>query len=172
HAGLDVTFIARGPRYDEITRHGLHIQPDSQGRRIDLDHVQVTDSPAKVGPVDVVIFAVKNYHVAEAAAKITPLLRDTTIVLRGQNGVTAAARLATIVGRKYVLGYVTSQPHHALGELDGPVSSRVHAVCAVLKGAGVQIEGVDDIHVPLWDKLVNYAGGSPLFSAPVDFAPA
>jgi 2-dehydropantoate 2-reductase len=172
HAGLDVTFIARGQRYDEITRHGLHTQADSQGRRIDLDYVQVTDSPSQVGPVDVVIFAVKNYHVEEAAAQITPLLGDTTVVLPVQNGVTAAARLATIVGRKYVLGYVTSQPHHAMGELDGPVSARVHAVCAVLKGAGVQIEAVDDIRVPLWDKLVTYAGGSPMFAARVDFGQA
>jgi len=56
HAGLDVTFIARGQRYDEITRHGLHTQADSQGRRIDIDHVQVTDSPSKVGPVALVPF--------------------------------------------------------------------------------------------------------------------
>src|SRR5262245_57037936 len=138
HAGLDVTFIARGQRYDEITRHGLHIQPDSQGRHIDLDHVQVADAPAKVGPVDVVIFAVKNYHVEEAAAQISPLLGDTTVVLPVQNGVTAAARLATVVGRKYILGYATSQPQ-AIGELDGPVSPRVHAVCEVLKDDGVNI---------------------------------
>ena len=45
HAGLDVTFIARGQRYDEIKRNGLHIQADSQGRSIDIDHVQVADSP-------------------------------------------------------------------------------------------------------------------------------
>jgi 2-dehydropantoate 2-reductase len=172
HTGLDVTFIARGQRYDEIKRNGLHTQADSQGRSIDIDHVQVTDSPSKVGPVDVVIFAVKNYHVEEAAAQITPLLGDTTVVLPVQNGVTAAARIATIVGRKYVLGYVTSQPHHTIGELDGPVSSRVQAVCEVLKGAGISIEAVDDIHVPLWDKLVTYAGGSPMFAARVDLGQA
>jgi lactate dehydrogenase-like 2-hydroxyacid dehydrogenase len=39
NAGLDVTFIARGQRYDEIKRHGLHILPDSQGRSIDIDRV-------------------------------------------------------------------------------------------------------------------------------------
>jgi 2-dehydropantoate 2-reductase len=172
HAGLDVTFIARGQRYDEITRNGLHTQADSQGRSIDIDRVQVTDAPSQVGPVDVVVFAVKNYHVEEAAAQLTPLLGDATVVLPVQNGVTAAERLATIVGRKYVLGYVTAQPHHAIGELDGPVSARVHAVCAVLKGAGINIEAVDDMRVPLWDKLVTYAGGSPMFAARVDFGQA
>ena len=42
-AGLDVTFIARGQRYEEIKRNGLHIQVDSQGRKTDLDTVQVTN---------------------------------------------------------------------------------------------------------------------------------
>lgn len=171
HAGLDVTFIARGQRYDEIKCNGLHIQPDAQGRRTDIDRVQVTDAPSQVGPVDVVIFAVKNYHVEEAAAQITPLLGDATVVLPVQNGVTAAERLATMVGRQYILGYATTQPH-AIGELDGPVSPRVHAVCAVLKGAGVNIDAVDDIRVPLWDKLVTYAGGSPMFATRVDLGQA
>jgi 2-dehydropantoate 2-reductase len=131
----------------------------------------VTDSPFQVGPVDVAIFAVKNYHVEEAALQITPLLGAATVVLPVQNGVTAAARLATIVGRQYVLGYATTPPH-AIGELDGPVSPRVHAVCEVLKSAGVSIEAVDDIRVPLWTKLVAYAGGSPLLAARVDFGQA
>src|SRR5215831_12070557 len=145
NAGLDVTFIARGQRYDEITRHGLHTQADSQGRRIDIPHVQVTNTPAEVGPVDVVIFAVKNYHLEEAAEQMQPLLGDATVVLPMQNGVTAAERLATIVGRPHVLGYATSVPTMAIGELDGPVSPRVQTLWHILKGAGVNVEMVDDI---------------------------
>ena len=170
-AGLDVTFIARGQRYAEIKRNGLHIQLSSQGRRTDLAHVQVLDAPSKVGPVDVVIFAVKNYHVEEAAAQIKPLLGDATIVLPLQNGVTAAERIATMVGRKYVLGYATGQPN-AIGELDGPVTPRVQAIWEVLKGAGVNVAAVDDIRVPLWNKLIGYAGISPTLVARADFGQA
>jgi 2-dehydropantoate 2-reductase len=170
-AGLHVTFIARGQRYEEIKRHGLHIPPDPQGRRTDIDAVKVTNVPVEVGPVDVVIFAVKNYHLEEAATQITPLLGDTTVVLPVQNGVTAAERLATIIGRQYVLGYATSPPN-AIGELDSPVSPRVHAVCDVLKGAGVNIEAVDDIRIPLWNKLVGYVGLSPTIVARIDFGQA
>jgi hypothetical protein len=162
HAGLDVTFIARGQRYDEIKCNGLHIQPDAQGRRTDIDRVQVTDAPSQVGPVDVVIFAVKNYHVEEAAAQITPLLGDATVVLPVQNGVTAAERLATMVGRQYILGYATTQPH-AIGELDGPVSPRVHALCAVLKGAGVNIDAVDNGQID-GDTVSLYFNGKLMIS--------
>jgi 2-dehydropantoate 2-reductase len=170
-AGLDVTFIARGQRYEEIKRNGLHIQLDSQGRKTDIDEVKVTNAPSEVGPVDVVIFAVKNYHLEEAADQMKPLIGDATVVLPLQNGVTAAERLATIVGRKHVLGYATLRPN-AIGELDGPVSSRVQAVWAVLTGAGVDVEAVDDIHVPLWNKLVLYAGISPWLTARVDLGQA
>lgn len=170
-AGLDVTFIARGQRYEEIKRNGLHIQLDSQGRKTDIDHVKVTNTPAEVGPVDVVVFAVKNYHVEEAAAQMKPLIGNDTVVLPLQNGVTAAERLATIVGRLHVLGYATVRPN-VIGELDGPVSPRVKAVCAVLTGAGVNVEAVDDIRVPLWNKLVVYAGLSPSLVARVDFGQA
>jgi 2-dehydropantoate 2-reductase len=171
NAGLDVTFIARGQRYEEIKRHGLHIPPDPQGRRTDIDAVKVTNTPAEVGPVDVVIFAVKNYHVEEAAVQLKPLLGDVTVVLPIQNGVTSAERLAAIIGRQYVFGYATSPPN-AIGELDGPVSPRVQVVCDVLKGAGVNIEAVNDIHVPLWNKLVGYAGVSPTIVARIDFGQA
>jgi 2-dehydropantoate 2-reductase len=172
NAGLDVTFIARGQRYAEIKRNGLHIPRDVWGNTTDLDTVKITDTPADIGPVDVVIFAVKTYHLEEAAAQITPLLGAATIVLPLQNGVTAAERLATIVGRTHVLVYAPLAEVHAMGEVDGPVSPRVQALCAVLQSAGIAVEAVDDIRVPLWNKLVRYASSSPMFVARVDFGQA
>jgi 2-dehydropantoate 2-reductase len=133
--------------------------------------VQVTNNPAEVGPVDVVIFAVKNYHLEEAAVQMKPLIGDHTMVLPLQNGITAAERLATILGRTHVLGYATLRPN-SIGELDGPVSPRVQAVWGVLTGAGGQVEAVDDIRVPLWNKLLAYAGASPTLAARVDFGQA
>ena len=170
-AGLDVTFIARGQRYEAIKRHGLHIQVDSQGRKTDLDTVKVTNNPAEVGPVDVVICAVKNYHVEEAAVQMKPLIGANTVVLPLQNGVTAAERLATILGRTHVLGYATLRPN-VIGELDGRVSPRVQTVWTVLKDAGIDVQVADDIRIPLWDKLVTYAGVSPLLVARVDLGQA
>ena len=167
-AGLDVTFIARGRRYEAIKRDGLHTPPDSRGRSTDIPHVRVTTAPGEVGPVDVVIFAVKNYHLEEAAGQIKPLIGDDTVVLPLQNGVTAAERLAAIVGRAHVLGYATTLPAQAIGELDGPVSTRVQALREILTDAGITVDAVDDIRVPLWDKVVTYAGCSPMVAARAD----
>ena len=62
--------------------------------------------------------------------------------------------------------------NQAIGEWNEPVSPRVEAIREVLKSADIDVEAVDDIRVPLWNKLVNYAGGSPMFAARVDFGQA
>ena len=172
NAGLDVTFIARGQRYEDIKRNGLSVQADPHGRTTNIDHVKVTDTPAEVGPVDVIVFAVKNYHLEEAAEQIKPLIRDDTVILPLQNGVTAPERIAAIVGRKHVLGYATSMPVQSISEWDGPVTPRIHKLWEVLNKTEVKVKIVDDIRIPLWEKVVNFAGGSPMMAARVDFGQA
>ena len=56
-AGEDVTFIARGAHLEAIRKNGLTIAGDN-GDQV-LENVQITDNPEAVGPVDVVMFAVK-----------------------------------------------------------------------------------------------------------------
>jgi 2-dehydropantoate 2-reductase len=56
-AGHDVAFIARGAHRDAIRRDGLKIE--SALGDLHLKDVNVTDDPTQVGPVDVVLFAVK-----------------------------------------------------------------------------------------------------------------
>ena len=138
NAGRNVTGIARDQRDAEITCNGLPRQRDVRGNNTDLATVKLTETPADVGPVDVVIFAVNNDHVAEAAAQSTPLLGDATV-----------------------------RPH-AMGAWDGSVAPRVSAVCAVRTGAGIEVEAVDDSAHPLWTTLVSYAGASPLLAARLD----
>ena len=57
-AGHDVAFIARGAHHDAIRRDGLKIE--SALGDLHLKDVNVTDDPKQVGPVDVVLFAVKR----------------------------------------------------------------------------------------------------------------
>ena len=58
-AGHDVAFIARGAHRDAIRRDGLKIE--STLGDLHLKDVNVTDDPKQVGPVDVVLFAVKQW---------------------------------------------------------------------------------------------------------------
>jgi hypothetical protein len=56
-AGHDVFFIARGAHREAIVKYGLKVE--SVLGDLHLAKPNVTDDPAKVGPVDIVLFAVK-----------------------------------------------------------------------------------------------------------------
>src|SRR5437868_12973589 len=52
-----------------------------------------TADPAAIGPVDVVLFAVKLYDVESALASLPPLLGPDTAVVPLQNGVDSVAKI-------------------------------------------------------------------------------
>ena len=104
-AGHDVFFIARGANLAAIKANGLKLE--SKHGDLHLPKVNVTDNPKDVGPVDVVLFAVKLWD-TEAAAELTkPLVNDATRVITLQNGVDSVERLAPILGAEQAVGGVT-----------------------------------------------------------------
>jgi 2-dehydropantoate 2-reductase len=88
-AGQDVTFIARGAHLAAIREHGLALR--SALGDVLIRPAQASDDPAAIGPVDLVIFAVKLYDTEAAAAALEPLLGPGTGVVTLQNGWTAPA---------------------------------------------------------------------------------
>ena len=69
-AGHDVTFIARGAHLDAIKRDGLKVE--STLGDLHLKDAKVTDDPKTVGPVDVVLFAVKLWDTEAAGQAMRP----------------------------------------------------------------------------------------------------
>ena len=95
-SGQDVTFIARGAHLDAIRTRGLEIKSAKLG---DFTVKSPAESDtAKVGPVDVVIVAVKAYDNATALPMLKPMIGDNTVVLTLQNGVDSADEVKAIVG--------------------------------------------------------------------------
>src|SRR5882672_2012238 len=84
-AGEAVSFIARGEHLKAIKSDGLRIETP-QGELL-IRPEAVTDDPAVVGPVDVVLVAVKAWQVEGAAAAIRPMVGPETFVVPLQNGV-------------------------------------------------------------------------------------
>lgn len=173
-AGEDVAVVARGAHLEAIRRDGLQVRSPALGDftarlRADAD-------PAAIGPVDLVVFAVKTYDTAEALRLVPPLLHDTTAVLTLQNGVDSADEVAAVVGAGRVLGGVTyvataiaapgviaqTGVHRSIvfGEAFGDrlvISPRVQAIADVLAPADIQVTPVADARVPIWDKFVYLA---------------
>src|SRR3954465_9394199 len=95
-AGNDVFFIARGANLDAIKQNGLKIE--SVHGDLHLPKVNATDDPKTVGPVDVVMFAVKLWDTEKAAEATRPLVGPNTRVITLQNGVDSVERIAPILG--------------------------------------------------------------------------
>ncbi len=93
NAGHDVAFIARGAHLEAIRRDGLKLE--SQLGSVHLNPVNATDDPGLVGPVDVVLFAVKLWDTETAGKAALPLVGPDTRVITLQNGVDSVERLRT-----------------------------------------------------------------------------
>jgi 2-dehydropantoate 2-reductase len=172
HAGHDVTFIARGANLDAIRSRGIRVTSSlgdfSAAARAESD-------PAGVGPVDLVIVAVKTYSNAQALPLVVPLVGPETVVLPLQNGVDSADQLAALVGPAPMLAGTTyvaatlvepgvvdhlgSVRRIVLGEAFGDriVTPRVERIGEALAGADIQAEVAADARVPLWEKLIFLA---------------
>src|SRR5262245_58819722 len=77
-AGADVTFIARCAHLDAMRQRGLRLR--SPKGDLHLPQVKASANPADVGPVDIVLFAVKLYDTEAALTLLPPLLHASTAV--------------------------------------------------------------------------------------------
>jgi 2-dehydropantoate 2-reductase len=183
-SGQDVTFIARGAHLDAIREHGLRIESALGDVRV--QPAKASDDPASVGPVDLVIFAVKLYDTEAAAEACRPLVNETTGVVTFQNGVDSPEVLTRILGREHVVGGVAqiasvigepgvirhtgTMARFACGELDGRTSARVEALAAALRAAAVEHVVSDAIQRDIWAKMVflaTFAGLTALMRLPI-----
>jgi 2-dehydropantoate 2-reductase len=176
--GNEVTFIARGAHLYAIRHDGLTVK--SVHGDFKVFPVSATDDPAKVEPVDLVLFSVKTYHTDEAAEAIRPVLGPQTAVLSLQNGVDAGERIGRMIGGEHVIGGATwlssaveapgvikqiSQFRRiVLGELDGGRSERIQSIFEVLNQTGLNVEISENIQKVLWTKFVFISAVSSIGS--------
>ncbi|HEX5078588.1 MAG TPA: 2-dehydropantoate 2-reductase [Geminicoccaceae bacterium] len=183
-SGQDVAFIARGAHLAAMRANGLRIE--SALGNATIPPAQASDDPAAIGPVDLVVFAVKLYDTESAAEAIRPLIGPHTGVLTFQNGVTGTEVLARKLGPEHVLGGVAkiaaviaepgvirhtgTMAELVFGETDGRASARTEALSAALDAAGVTHAVSDDIRCEIWDKMVflsTFAGLTSLLRLPI-----
>lgn len=183
-AGHDVAYIARGAHLAAIRANGLEVH--SPLGDLHLTGVAATDDPAAIGPVDLVLVAVKTWQIPGVARAMAPLLATDTVVLPFLNGVEAPDGLAAVVGAHRVLGglskvfsliespgvvrHFSTAAYVELGELDGTRSERVAALVEQFLGAGVEAAASPDIRSALWKKLLmvsSWAGLGALARSPM-----
>jgi 2-dehydropantoate 2-reductase len=167
-AGANVTFLARGAHLEAMRARGLRIT--SPKGDVHLPQVNVAADTREIGPVDIVLFAVKLYDTESALAALMPLLGPATAVIPLQNGVDSVALVTRAVGPAHAAGgtcYVsavisepgvikhTAMDHLIFGELDRVRSPRLLAFLETCRPAAFQSTLSDDITLDIWTKFVR-----------------
>jgi len=167
-AGHDVFFIARGAHLDALRRNGLTLE--SLHGDLHLPKVNATDKPAEVGPVDIVLFAVKLWDTESAAEQALPLLDPNTRLITLQNGVDSYERIAPIVGAERAIPGVTyvvtvidrpgvikqTSTFQAIicGTIDGRPDPALQAFVDAAKVARIDITLSPHIQSDRWQKFI------------------
>lgn len=167
-AGHEVTFIARGAHGAAIARDGLRVE--SPLGDLTVKPARVTDDPGSIGPVDVVLFAVKLWDTEAAGELARPLVGPETRVITLQNGVDSVERLTPVLGVERVVGGVAyiatviGEPgviRHTsrfaiirCGFPDRRKDAGLAAFVAAAQKAAIDIALADDIEVERWKKFV------------------
>ena len=171
-AGHEVCFIARGANRDAIRARGLKIE--SVLGDLLLERPNVTDDPAEIGPVDIVLFAVKLWDTEQAARQALPLMGPQTRVIPLQNGIDGPDRIASILGAEAIapgsayIATVLSSPgvvthtspfaRMVVGRSDGKGDAPLKAFTDAAVAAGIDITLSDDIDRERWQKFVFLVG--------------
>jgi 2-dehydropantoate 2-reductase len=182
-AGHDVVFFARGRHLAAIRADGLRLQSPLGAATL---KVKAFERPEEVGPVDLVMFAVKLWDTESAAQSMRPLLGEGGVVIPFQNGVESIERLRAFFPNEQVLGgsaYIAARIASPgviehIGQMArlqfGPLMESQRAVAerflSVLKESKVNAEISDDIVRSNWEKfafLVALSSATTVARAPL-----
>jgi 2-dehydropantoate 2-reductase len=167
--GADVRFLVR-----DAARSGLRARPLTiEGPRSVTVAVRADDDAAAIGPVDVVLVAVKAWQVAQVAPTLRPLVGAGTIVVPLQNGVEAAGELEAALGPGHVAGglchmiswsetpgiirFVGAPPQITMGARAG-FAPPLEPIAAELRAAGIGVVVAEDPEAALWAKFLFIDG--------------
>jgi 2-dehydropantoate 2-reductase len=167
NAGHDVFFIARGANLAAIKSNGLKVE--SVHGDLHLPKVNVTDDPKSVGPVDIVLFAVKLWDTETAAQLTKPMVGASTRVITLQNGVDSVERvapilgadrtiggatyIATVIGSPGVIRHTSSFAKMRFGRADKTSDATLDAFVKAGQAAGLDIGLSSDIERERWEKF-------------------
>ena len=162
----DVTFLVRGD-CDVLRKRGISVKaPDGE---FSLSAVKAARTPEEVGPVDLVVIALKATANGELPRLLPPLLHEGTVVLNLQNGLGVDEEVATVAGKARTMGGLcfvcvnrvepgvavcTMAGHVVAGEMAGAATARSQALAELFGRAGVAMSVSDHLAEVRWRKLV------------------
>lgn len=166
HAGGHVRFLMRAD-LAAVRARGLTIH--THGETVEVPRVDAFGTTAEIGPVDLVIIALKTTANSALEELLPPLLGEQTALLTLQNGLGNEEFLAERWGAERVMGALCfvclnrtapgvidhfDAGSISVGEFRRPVSARVQAVVDALARAGIESRAVENLVTERWRKLL------------------
>jgi 2-dehydropantoate 2-reductase len=161
-----VCFIASGARYERLHRDGVIVN----GRR----YAPPVVSPALATPADLVIVAVKHYHLDQAISELKGAVGPHTVILSVMNGIDSEERIGEVYGADRIIYGLTlgidavregdaitymNQGRILFGEKENTtVSNRVRRISDLFNRAGIAHEVPPDMIRSLWFKFMINVG--------------
>lgn len=182
--GVDVTFLVRERRHEQLTQRGLRIQ--SIHGDLVIERPQLIRAGEESGPFDVVLLSNKAYHLADSLRDIEPYVSEETLVIPLLNGIAHMELLWERFGKERVLGGLcfiettlnadgdvvqTSPTHEAVfGEWEGGISERVERIAEAFSGINGSMRASKNIQKEAWHKylfITTLSGITTLMNAAV-----
>jgi len=163
--GFSTGLIARGPRLEKLKSEGLIVN----GKQY---RFPMFDPNESLLPMDLIIVALKHYHLDEALQGLDKLVGDKTIFLSVMNGLESEQYIGSIYGMDKVLYAIsvgidalrqgnqvtyTRPGKHYFGEANNAqLSQRVLRVQDAFERAGITHETPEDmIRIMWWKFMIN-----------------
>ena len=157
--------VAKGSRRERLKRDGLTIN----GKHYPIPVIDPEQSPESM---DLIIVALKQYHLEEALQGLEKLVGDDTIFVSFMNGLESEDCIAEIFGMDKVLHGIsvgidaqrqenqmsyTNPGKHYFGELNNAeINEKVRRVQKAFESAGIQYETpVDMLRIMWWKFMIN-----------------
>jgi 2-dehydropantoate 2-reductase len=164
--GYDVHFLLRSD-LAAVREKGMMIH--TKGGEVRLPRVQCAGTPREIGPVDLVMIALKTTANSALEELLPPLIGPNTALLTLQNGLGNEEYLAERWASERVLGALCfvcinrvapGDIRHldhgsiSIGEFGRPASARARAIAAAFRSVDVEANAVENLAEERWRKLL------------------
>lgn len=162
-------------RADKINENGIIIEGIGGKRNI---RIKATSLPEVIKYADLFLICVKSYNTSEAVQSIVSIVKDNSIILTLQNGLTNIDVISKTLYKGRIIAGVTSHGATMLGvghirhagsgdTVIGKISpdildQEVNQIADVFRSAGLVVSVTNDIYSFIWGKLIINASINPI----------
>ncbi|MEJ5310812.1 MAG: ketopantoate reductase family protein [Anaerolineae bacterium] len=164
-ADFSTAVLARGERYARLKRDGLIVN----GQHYDVPVIH-PDEPGE--PADLIVVALKNYHLPEAVPDLKSVIGEQTTIISVMNGLDSEEIIGAAYGMDKLLyavsvgidaqrdgnriSYTRPGKHYVGNANNTHIDERVRRVQAAFERAGIAYETpVDMLRILWWKFMVN-----------------